>query len=92
MLAVSHGNLDMVHMLLNAGADINIQDADGSTALMCAAEHGRIDIVKLLLAQPDCDSTIQDIVSIINSNTLILIYAFCFNIILYSSVRMVVQP
>ncbi|XP_063699459.1 KN motif and ankyrin repeat domain-containing protein 2 [Culicoides brevitarsis] len=61
MLAVSHGNLEMVKMLLEAGADINIQDDDGSTALMCAAEHGRIDIVKLLLAQPDCDSTIQDI-------------------------------
>lgn len=64
MLAVSHGNLEMVKMLLEAGADINIQDDDGSTALMCAAEHGRIDIVKLLLAQPDCDSTIQDIVNV----------------------------
>lgn len=63
MLAVSHGNIDMVQMLLDAGADINIQDEDGSTALMCAAEHGRIDIVKLLLAQSDCDSTIQDVVS-----------------------------
>lgn len=63
MLAVSHGNYDMVHMLLEAGAEINIQDEDGSTALMCAAEHGRIDIIKLLLAHPDCDSTIQDVVS-----------------------------
>lgn len=63
MLAVSHGNLDMVQMLLDAGADINIQDEDGSTALMCAAEHGRIDIVKLLLAQSECDSCITDIVS-----------------------------
>ncbi|XP_037914287.1 KN motif and ankyrin repeat domain-containing protein 2 isoform X3 [Hermetia illucens] len=61
MLAVSHGNLDMVEMLLAAGADINIQDEDGSTALMCAAEHGRIDIVKHLLSQPDCDSLIQDV-------------------------------
>jgi hypothetical protein len=61
MLAVSHGNLDMVQMLIEAGADINIQDDDGSTALMCAAEHGHIDIVKYLLAQPDCDSTKQDV-------------------------------
>ncbi|KAL5288167.1 KANK1 family protein [Megaselia abdita] len=61
MLAVSHGNLDMVDMLLEAGADINIQDEDGSTALMCAAEHGRIDIVKHLLSQSDCDSLIQDV-------------------------------
>lgn len=63
MLAVSHGNLDMVQMLIEAGADINIQDDDGSTSLMCAAEHGHIDIVKYLLAQPDCDSTKQDVVS-----------------------------
>ncbi|KAM7343827.1 KN motif and ankyrin repeat domain-containing protein 2 kank isoform 2-T3 [Cochliomyia hominivorax] len=61
MLAVSHGNLEMVQLLLTAGADINIQDEDGSTALMCAAEHGRSDIVKHLLTHPDCDSLIQDV-------------------------------
>ncbi|XP_044764945.1 KN motif and ankyrin repeat domain-containing protein 2-like isoform X2 [Coccinella septempunctata] len=61
MLAVSHGKLDMVKMLLEAGADINIQDDDGSTALMCAAEHGHIEIVKHFLSQPDCDSTITDV-------------------------------
>ncbi|KAF2885711.1 hypothetical protein ILUMI_20484 [Ignelater luminosus] len=61
MLAVSHGRLDMVQMLLEAGADINIQDEDGSTALMCASEHGHIDIVKHFLSQPDCDSTITDV-------------------------------
>lgn len=62
MLAVSHGNVEMVQMLLEAGAEINIQDEDGSTALMCAAEHGHIDIVKILLAQIECDSSIQDMV------------------------------
>ncbi|PSN40635.1 hypothetical protein C0J52_21102 [Blattella germanica] len=44
MLAVSHGRLDMVRLLVEAGADMNIQDEDGSTALMCAAEHGHIQI------------------------------------------------
>ncbi|KAL9922011.1 KN motif and ankyrin repeat domain-containing protein 2 kank isoform 2-T2 [Glossina fuscipes fuscipes] len=61
MLAVSHGNLEMVQLLMAAGADVNIQDEDGSTALMCAAEHGRGDIVKHLLSQTDCDSLIQDV-------------------------------
>lgn len=64
MLATSHGNFNMVRLLLESGADINIQDEDGSTALMCAAEHGRMDIIKLLLAHQDCDSTIQDLVNI----------------------------
>lgn len=63
MLAVSHGRLDMVQMLLDAGADINIQDEDGSTALMCAAEHGHIEIVKHFLSHPDCDSLLCDVVS-----------------------------
>ncbi|XP_037955774.1 KN motif and ankyrin repeat domain-containing protein 1 isoform X2 [Teleopsis dalmanni] len=61
MLAVSHGNLDMVQLLLAAGADINIQDEDGSSALMCAAEHGRVDIVKQLLTQTECNSLLQDV-------------------------------
>ncbi|KAH8401702.1 hypothetical protein KR009_007405, partial [Drosophila setifemur] len=61
MLAVSHGNADMVNMLLDAGADINIQDEDGSTALMCAAEHGRVDVIKHLLSHPDCDSLVNDV-------------------------------
>jgi len=53
MLAVSHGRLDMVQLLTEAGADVNIRDEDGSTALMCAAEHGHMEIVKLLMHHPD---------------------------------------
>ncbi|XP_038068502.1 KN motif and ankyrin repeat domain-containing protein 1-like isoform X2 [Patiria miniata] len=60
MLAVSHGRLDMVKLLLDAGADVNIQDEDGSTALMCASEHGHQEIVKCLLAHPQCDPTLLD--------------------------------
>ena len=48
-----------------AGASVNVQDADGSTALMCAAEHGHTSIVKLLLAQPDIDLHLRDNVSIL---------------------------
>ena len=39
--------------IVEAGADINIRDEDGSTALMCAAEHGHMELVKFLLQQPD---------------------------------------
>ncbi|GIY11620.1 KN motif and ankyrin repeat domain-containing protein 3 [Caerostris extrusa] len=60
MLAVSHGKKDIVKILLDAGAEVNLQDKDGSTALMCAAEHGHIDIVKILLSHPECDPTIVD--------------------------------
>lgn len=63
MLAVSHGRMDMVRALLACGADVNIQDDEGSTALMCASEHGHVEIVKLLLAQSGCDATLSDNVS-----------------------------
>lgn len=64
MLAVSHGRIDMVKGLLACGADVNIQDDEGSTALMCASEHGHVEIVKLLLAQPGCNGHLEDNVSI----------------------------
>lgn len=63
MLAVSHGRIDMVKGLLDCGADVNIQDDEGSTALMCASEHGHVEIVKLLLAQPGCNGHLEDNVS-----------------------------
>lgn len=69
MLAVSHGRMDMVKALLACGADVNIQDDEGSTALMCASEHGHVEIVKLLLAQPGCDATLHDNVSKSNKKT-----------------------
>ncbi|KFW66361.1 KN motif and ankyrin repeat domain-containing protein 3, partial [Pygoscelis adeliae] len=36
------------------------QEKGGSTALMCACEHGRVETVKLLLAQPTCNISIVD--------------------------------
>lgn len=64
MLAASHGKLDVVRLLMECGADVNIQDDDGSTALMCAAEHGYLDIVNALAAHPDCDLILKDNVNI----------------------------
>lgn len=63
MLAVSHGRGDMVRALLSCGAQVNIRDDDGSTALMCACEHGHVDIVRQLLSVPGCDVTLTDNVS-----------------------------
>jgi len=60
MLAVSHGRCDLAELLLEAGADVNVQDEDGSTALMCASEHGHVELVKLLLNQANCDANITD--------------------------------
>jgi len=47
-------------MLLDVHADVNAQDDDGSTALMCASEHGYSEMVKLLLEHPDIDANIAD--------------------------------
>eukprot|EP00062_Callorhinchus_milii_P021044 gi/632977348/ref/XP_007905295.1/ PREDICTED: KN motif and ankyrin repeat domain-containing protein 2-like [Callorhinchus milii] len=60
MLAVSHGRVDTVKSLLEAGAEVNIQDHDGSTALMCACEHGHAHITALLLTDPGCDPHLTD--------------------------------
>ncbi|EDO36063.1 predicted protein, partial [Nematostella vectensis] len=60
MLAVSRGRLDMVDLLLETDADVNAQDNEGSTAIMCASEHGHTNIARRLLAQPHCDSSIED--------------------------------
>jgi ankyrin repeat protein len=38
-----------VELLLNAGADVNLKDYNGDTALIYAAKRGHIDIVELLI-------------------------------------------
>uniref|UniRef100_UPI0037E8618C KN motif and ankyrin repeat domain-containing protein 1 n=1 Tax=Semicossyphus pulcher TaxID=241346 RepID=UPI0037E8618C len=60
MLAVSHGRVAMVKLLLSCSADVNAQDREGSTALMCASEHGHTHIVRLLLETGRCDISLID--------------------------------
>ncbi len=47
--AVEAGDPQAVEAALNAGANINYADSNGWTALMMAALHGHIDIVRLLI-------------------------------------------
>jgi ankyrin repeat protein len=60
MLAVKHDKIDLVELLLNNGASVNLQDSDGSTALIYAVEYGSLNIVKILLARSECDVNIAN--------------------------------
>ncbi|NWX12714.1 KANK4 protein, partial [Aegotheles bennettii] len=60
MLGVSHERDDMVRALLSCQADVNLQDEEGTTALMVACQQGNTNIVRLLLAQPGCQVTLMD--------------------------------
>uniref|UniRef100_A0AAX7SDT2 KN motif and ankyrin repeat domains 4 n=1 Tax=Astatotilapia calliptera TaxID=8154 RepID=A0AAX7SDT2_ASTCA len=59
-LAVRHGRVVMVRLLLSCGADANIQDSQGITALMFASERGHTHIARLLLERSQCDLTLTD--------------------------------
>ena len=49
--AAFFGKTEIAKLLINAGANLNIQNNDGSTALITAAFFCRPDIVKMLLAK-----------------------------------------
>lgn len=58
-LAVNTGDAEMVKLLLDNGADVNLQNNIGRTPLHLAVEYGDIEIIALLLDK-DCE-THQDI-------------------------------
>lgn len=60
MLAASSGSLELVNILIECGADVNLQNKDGSTALMFACENRNIEIVKRLLEVPGCNAGLED--------------------------------
>ncbi|XP_024128965.1 KN motif and ankyrin repeat domain-containing protein 4 [Oryzias melastigma] len=59
-LAVRHGRDIMVRLLLSCGADTNIQDSQGTTALMFAAEKGHTHVARLLLERSQSDLMLTD--------------------------------
>ncbi len=56
--AVTAGDVDRVRKLLAAGADCNVRNGDGATALMLAAHAGNLGMVKTLIeAGADVNAT-----------------------------------
>ena len=49
MMAAGDGCNDIVTKLIDAGADINIRNDKGLTALMMALRYGYLDTVQILL-------------------------------------------
>lgn len=54
--AAFKNNLDMIHCLINLGADVNAADDDGKTALDYATQVNAYDIIKLLQSYADAQS------------------------------------
>ena len=48
ILAARENNLEIVQILLEGGADINIRDEDGHSVLMIAKEEGHSEIAEFL--------------------------------------------
>ena len=44
ILAIKENNLAFVRLLIDKGANLDIQNKDRNTALMCAAHNGHLDI------------------------------------------------
>ena len=58
MIASHDGHTEVVKLLLDKGAQVNMQGKDGGSALMIASQNGHTEVVKLLLdkgAQVDAE-------------------------------------
>ncbi len=57
-ITAAKGCVEMVDLLIQAGADVNLQTTDGNTPLHLASYQGKLDVIRLLLAAPDIDTTL----------------------------------
>ena len=49
MIAAEQGHVEVVRLLLDAGADINLASNNGLTASMLAADQGHVEVARLLV-------------------------------------------
>ena len=49
MYAAEAGKTEIIMLLLNSNADVNIQNKEKKTALSCAIETGNTELMKLLV-------------------------------------------
>lgn len=68
--AAEVGNIQIISMLVDAGADVNCTDNDGVTPLMLLAQNGKTDAALKLLKNPDIDISIKN-----NSGQMAIDYA-----------------
>ena len=47
--AARNGDTEIVRLLIDHGADVNVVNEDGQTVLYCAGGHGHLDTVRVLL-------------------------------------------
>ena len=59
MIASSKENIDVVDLLVNKGANLDITNKEGMTALMIACENANIEIISFLV-NCEADINIQD--------------------------------
>jgi len=62
-MAAALGDAELIQTLLNAGADPNERNQNGATALMMAAEHNHISLVRVLLHNPKTQVNVKDSLS-----------------------------
>ncbi len=68
MLAtIGRGDINLVRLFLNYGADTTITNNKGKTLIMYAAEYRNVEILKMLLGENDCDLIVSQI---FNKNSL----------------------
>ena len=60
IIASHYNNIEVALKLINNGADVDIQDKFGSTALILASLYGYKDFVKILLEDGHAKTDIQD--------------------------------